>query len=69
MQNVSHSAFIFGGSEGIEPLSENLLTGPSPWAVYLLDLLTLCADKQAHLVSSPLMHDRFKGENPMHVHR
>ena len=61
--------FYLVDPRGIEPLSENLLTGPSPWAVYLLVLFPLCADKQAHSESSPLMHDRFKDESPMHVHR
>ena len=54
---------------GVEPVSENPLTQPSSWVVYLLDFPITNADRQAFDQSSPFLHDRFKCEQPMHVHR
>ena len=54
---------------GIEPMSENPLTQLSPWAVCYLDFPVGGANKHAPRQSSPFVHDRFKGERPMHVHR
>ena len=54
---------------GIEPMSENLLTQPSSWTVYLLEFPLTNADRQAFDQGSPFVHDRFKSEPPMHVHR
>ena len=49
-------------------MSENPLTQPSSWVVYLLDFPITSADRQALDQSSPFVHDRVKGESPMHVH-
>ena len=53
---------------GVEPVSENPLTQPSSWVVYLLDFPITSADRQALDQSSPFVHDRLKSEPPMHVH-
>ena len=54
---------------GIEPMSENPLTRPSPWAVCYLYFPIFGANKHAPRQGSPFLHDRLKGERPMHVHR
>ena len=54
---------------GIEPMSENPLTQPSPWAVCYLEFPISGANKHAPRQGSPFLHDRFKSEQPMHVHR
>ena len=53
---------------GVEPVSENPLTQPSSWTVYLLEFPLTNADRQAFNQGSPFVHDRFKSERPMHVH-
>ena len=53
---------------GVEPVSENPLTQPSSWVVYLLEFPLTNADRQAFDQGSPFVHDRVKGESPMHVH-
>ena len=53
---------------GVEPVSENPLTQPSSWTVYLLEFPLTNADRQAFDQGSPFVHDRFKSERPMHVH-
>ena len=53
---------------GVEPLSESPLTQLSSWTVYLLEFPLGDDDKQSSLRSSPFIHDRGKGENPIHVH-
>ena len=53
---------------GVEPVSENTLTQPSSWVVYLLEFPLTSADRQALDQGSPFVHDRFKSERPMHVH-
>ena len=54
---------------GIEPLSENLLIGPSPSAVRYLDFPSGAVNGQTSLSGSHFLRDRFNGETPMHVHR
>ena len=54
---------------GIEPMSENPLTQLSPWAVCYLAFPVGGANKHAPRLGSPFLHDRFKSERPMHVHR
>lgn len=54
---------------GIEPMSENPLTQLSPWSVCYLYFPIGGANKHAPRQSSPFLHDRLKGEKPMHVHR
>ena len=54
---------------GIEPMSENPATRPSPWAVCYLTFPVGGANKHAPPQSSPFLLDRFKGETPMQVHR
>ena len=54
---------------GIEPMSENPLTQLSPWAVCYLEFPVSGANKHAPRLGSPFLHDRFKSEQPMHVHR
>ena len=54
---------------GIEPMSENPLTQLSPWAVCYLEFPVSGANKHAPRQGSPFLHDRFKSERPMHVHR
>ena len=52
----------------IELLSENPSTRPSPWAVRYLEFPLDAANRHAASQGSPFMHDRFKSEQPMHVH-
>ena len=53
---------------GVEPLSESPLIRPSPWAVRYLEFPFDAANRHAASQGSPFMHDRFKSEQPMHVH-
>ena len=52
----------------IELLSENPLIQPSSWTVCYLEFPLGSANRHAIPLSSPFLHDRFKGERPMHVH-
>ena len=52
----------------IELLSENLFTGPSSWTVYDLEFPLDGDHRQPSPAGSPLMHDRYKCELPIHVH-
>ena len=53
---------------GIEPPSENLLTGPSPGAVCLLYFPHWPADRQANPRGSFFLYDRFKSKQAMHIY-
>ena len=53
---------------GVEPLSESLFTGPSPWAVCDLAFPLNGGHRQSPIAGSPFMHDRYKCELSMHVH-
>ena len=53
---------------GIEPMSENPLTQPSPWAVCYLEFPLTGASRHAPVQGSPFFHDRFKSERSVHVH-
>ena len=64
----SSDLLVMVEATGVEPVSENPLTQPSSWVVYLLDFPITSADRQALDQSSPFVHDRVKGESPMHVH-
>ena len=54
---------------GIEPMSENPLIKPSPWAVCLLEFPIKSANRHALYPGSPFLLDRLKIEPPMQVHR
>ena len=53
---------------GIEPLSENLAAGPSPWAVCNLKFPLCGGHRQPPPAGSAFMHDRSNREPPIHVH-
>lgn len=53
---------------GIEPLSENLAAGLSSWTVCCLEFPLNGGNRQPPLSGSPLMHDWYKCEIPVHVH-
>ena len=53
---------------GVEPLSENLFTGPSPWAVYDLEFPAGGDHRQPPSLGSPFMLDRCKSELSVQVH-
>ena len=52
----------------IELLSENPLIQPSSWAVCYFNFPWQSANRHAFFLGSPFLHDRFKSEQPMHVH-
>ena len=52
----------------IELLSENPSTQLSSWTVCYLEFPSGSANRHAIPSGSPFMHDRFKCEQPMHVH-
>ena len=54
---------------GIEPVSKNPLTQPSPWAVCYKNFPSPQANRHAYEESSPLMPDRYKCELSVQVHR
>ena len=54
---------------GIEPMSENPATRPSPWAVCYLEFPLDDASRHASPSGSPFVLDRLKCEPPMQVHR
>ena len=54
---------------GIEPMSENPLIKPSPWAVCYLEFPVKSANRHALYPGSPFLLDRLKCEPPMQVHR
>ena len=67
-QNVSHSAFVFGGTDENrtrvqKPLDITFSVGSQSFRLPFRKrrLTGFC-------LGSPLMHDRFKGETSIHVH-
>ncbi len=67
----AHKALLFPLVEmmGIEPMSENPLIKPSPWAVCYLEFPVKSANRHAPYPGSPFVLDRLKSEPPMQVHR
>ena len=60
--------FCLVDPRGIEPLSENLFTGPSPWAVCDLKFPSAVGHRRSTPSGSPFLHDRYKCELSVHVH-
>ncbi len=60
--------FCLVDPRGIEPLSENLFTGPSSWTVCDLKFPLNGGHRRSPLAGSPFLHDRYKCELSVHVH-